>query len=91
MVDWGPEYGCLPAEIWCFVILKGLEKDDNGQPAFNYGGIDLTDGTYAVVESSFLSKKDSELKMSDIFVPFQKEVAATSKDGVVTGLTVLPG
>ena len=80
MVDWG-EDGHLPAEIWCFVVLEGIDDDAGLQ----FGGIDIKNGTYAVVESAFLCGSEKERAMSDIFVPYQKEVASTDKHGVVTG------
>lgn len=84
LVDWGAEYGRLPCEIWAFVVLENLpEVDDDGQPLY-FGGIDVTNGTYALVEASTWSKKESELEQSDIFVPFTKDVGATNSQGIVT-------
>lgn len=80
MVDWG-EDGKLPAEIWCFVVLEGLDED----AGLHFGGIDIKDGTYAVVESAFLCGTEKERSMSDIFTPYQKEVASIDKNGVITG------
>lgn len=80
MVDWG-EDGEQPAEIWCFVVLEGIDED----AGLHFGGIDIKDGTYAVVESASLSGNKKQRSMSDIFVPYEKEVASTSKRGVVHG------
>jgi hypothetical protein len=80
MIDWG-EDGHQPGEIWCFVVLEDID-DDAG---LHFGGIDIKNGTYALVESAFLCGSQKEQGMSDIFVPYQKEVASTDKDGVVTG------
>jgi hypothetical protein len=79
MVDWG-EDGQQPAEIWCFVVLEGIDEG----AGLHFGGVDLTDGTYAVVESASLSTNEKQRSMSDIFVPYEKEVAS-HKNGVVTG------
>jgi hypothetical protein len=83
-IDWGEEYGHLPAEIWGFVVLDSLPDVGNSEEELNYGGIQLRNGTYAIVESSFVSKNQSERSMSDIFIPFHKEVGSISKNGVVT-------
>ena len=78
MIDWG-EDGHLPAEIWCFVVLSNIEP--NAQ--LHYGGIDLKNGTFAVVESAFPCGTENEKKMSDIFTPYQKDVGRLAKDGQV--------
>jgi hypothetical protein len=80
MVDWG-EDGKLPAEIWCFVVLEGIDED----AGLNFGGIDIKNGTYAVIESAFLAGSEKERSMSDIFTLYEKEVASLDKDGVVVG------
>ena len=85
LVDWGEGYGTLPCEIWCFVVLDGLPDEDDQDPPLNFGGIDLKNGTYALVEASTWSTNERDIGYSDIFVPFKKDVAALDKDGVVTG------
>ena len=84
MVDWGEEYGQLPAKIWGFIVLDSLPDSKESDHELFYGGIEVQNGMYAIVKSCFLSKQMDDRSMSDIFIPFQKEVGAINKDGVVT-------
>ena len=78
--DWGEGYGELPGEIWCFVVIDDLPAvDEEGGNSLEFGGIMLENGTYAVVESSFYSTDIHQVSLSDIFVPFRKEVAKINK------------
>jgi hypothetical protein len=69
-VNWGPGWGRLPSHIWCFVVLTGMPS---GQNAIEFGGIQLKDGVFAVVETSNL-EEDSAHVRSDLMMPVQKEV-----------------
>ena len=69
-VKWGGE-GRLPSHIWCFVVVKGL---DSRHRRLKYGGITVSDGTYAVVEVAQLEENHTELGRSTIMTPFLKEV-----------------
>ena len=80
MFDWGDDWGQLPGEIWCFVQLNGLPEDTS----IEFGGVQLANETYAVIESSQWSTADEEVTWSDLFVPFEKEIKATGRDRVVT-------
>jgi hypothetical protein len=70
-VDWKGGYGRLPCHIWCFVVLVGMPS---GRNAIKHGGIVLSDGTYAVVESAHLEESEEELMRSDLMCPVLKEV-----------------
>ncbi len=70
IVDWATE-GHLPCQMHCFVVLSNLPT---GRNSLKYGGIDLKDGVYAVVECSVLEEDEDELRRSDLFVPFMKTV-----------------
>lgn len=83
LVDWGKPYGKLPCEIWGFVVLDNLPEVGELDPPLNFAGIDLKNGTYAVVEASTWSTKEDELHYSEIFVPFTKTVGKLDKDGCV--------
>ena len=84
LFDWGEEYGTLPCEIWGFVVLNGLPAVGEVQPPLQFAGIDLKDGTYALVESSAWSSDQKAIDCSDIFVPLQKEVGRLDNAGRVT-------
>ena len=77
IVDWGSDYGAIPAEIWCFIDLTDLP--DNVYVS-NLGGINVKKGVYAVVESTFITPEvdnesnDPSRQGSDIFTPILKEV-----------------
>jgi hypothetical protein len=83
LVDWGDETGKLPCEIWGFVVLDGLPEVSEQDPPLHFAGIDLKNGTYAVVEASTWSTNEREIGYSDIFVPFTKTVGKLDKDGCV--------
>lgn len=83
LFDWGEDYGTLPCEIWGFVVLKGLPAVGDVQPPLHFAGIDIVDGTYALVEASEWSSDQKAVAYSDIFVPFEKEVARIGNDGQV--------
>ena len=73
MFDWGEMDGTLPGQIWCFVVIDSLlDHHDSG---LYHGGIQLANGTYAVVETANIVKQVGEMKRSDIFLPIKKEVA----------------
>ena len=68
-VDWGPGYGCLPCELWCFIDLTDLADDFN----LHFEGSIVQKGVYAVVESSEYITDEAEICKSDLFTPFTKE------------------
>jgi hypothetical protein len=70
MIDWGLDED-LPAQIWCFVTLSGIPHDRDEE----YGGVQLENLTYAVVEAATWDEDEEQIKMSDIFTPLIKEVA----------------
>jgi len=78
-VDWGSD-GKFPCQIWCFVVLEGMPT---GRNAINYGGCNVKDGTYAVVETGKLESSKLESNRSEILQPFAKEVGL-DKAGKVT-------
>ena len=80
VVDWG-EHGDSPCHISCFVVLQGLPE--RGAEVINHGGIQVKDGVYAVVESTELETDETELKRSDLFVPWLKLVGGLDEDGNV--------
>ena len=76
-VDWQGGHGKLPCHIWCFVVLQGMPTGAN---AIHHGGIVVTDGTYAVVESAVL---DESIDRSDLMLPVLKDVVF-DEEGVAT-------
>ena len=72
MFDWGVDDGTLPGQIWCFVVIDSIPEDEDSE--LFYGGVQLENGTYAVVENGNFVKTVAELKHSDIFLPIKKEV-----------------
>ena len=69
-INWG-DHGILPARIWGFVDLMGLDKEFR----VNYGGVgSLAPAVYAIVEAAMYSTDEEAKKMSDIFVPITKRV-----------------
>ncbi len=79
-VDWGPGYGILPCELWCFIDLSHLPNDFQ----MEYDGSIVQKGIYAVVESSAYSTDEEEIGMSDLFMPLTKEFDLT-EDGQPRG------
>lgn len=70
LIDWGED--TIPGQIWCFVVVAGVDAAP-GVPIY-HGGIEVKDGTYAVVESAPTSTDQNARQMSDIFMPIEKEV-----------------
>ena len=54
-VDWGSEWGLMACHIWAFVVLENMPT---GRNRLQYGGIKLSDGTFAVVECSRVEELD---------------------------------
>lgn len=79
LIDWGAD-GTLPCEIWAFIDLEELPHD----ASIDYGGINVQTGVYAVVESSNYVEDETEIGMSDIFIPIAKEVESINSEGYVT-------
>jgi hypothetical protein len=77
IVDWGAGYGKLPCHIHAFVILNNMPK---GSGRLEFGGIQLKDGVYAVVEEAVIDD-ESELGRSDLFVPYLKRMDETEGEG----------
>lgn len=74
LVDWGPGYGTLPSHIWCFITLKNMPI---GRDTLRYGGINLTDGVYAVVEvANYRANQDVA---TDLFTPLDLDVTETGR------------
>ena len=73
--DWGTGWGQLPSHIWCFVTLNNLPKGR----AYEYGGINLQNGDYAVVEVATYDTSPEELS-SDLFIPLNLEVQSIEED-----------
>jgi hypothetical protein len=74
LIDWGPGYGTLPSHIWCFVTLKNMPI---GRETLQYGGINLTDGVYAVVEvANYAENQDGA---TDLFTPLELDVGETGR------------
>jgi hypothetical protein len=79
IMDWG-DYGRLPCHIWCFVTLNQMPI---GTQKLQFGGIDLKDGVFAVVESSTY---DADMaRASDLFTPLTLDVDGIDAEGDVTG------
>jgi len=80
IVDWDDD-GKIPNKIWGFVDLSWLPEDSG----INYGGLtSLEPGLYAIVESSEYSKPTKQ-EVSELFVPFRKEIRGI-RNGFVTGM-----
>lgn len=82
IVDWGRKEGELPSHIWCFVSLSQMPK---GRNKLNYGGIDLVDGVYAVVEVAQYDTDAANIAKSDLFTPLLLEIEGYDEDGDVSG------
>lgn len=78
-VDWGPGYGRMPCHIWCFVQLQGMPT---GRSSIHYGGIELKDGVFAVVETATLDEDSNEVGKADLLTPFFKEVTLDANGNV---------
>jgi hypothetical protein len=67
--DWGRREKHLPCHIWCFVELRNMPT---GKDKLEYGGIDLQDGVFAVVEIATYDDPQLEHtrgRMTDLFTP----------------------
>ena len=82
LVDWGQGEGKLPCHIWCFIVLQDLPKND---PNLEFGGIELKDGTYAVVECAEYVEEETEVTQSDLFTPLELITQGMDDDGDVIG------
>ena len=78
LIDWGTGWGTLPSHIWCFVELFNMPI---GKEKIKFGGIDLQDGVYAVVEVGNYVQDPEEALMSDLFVPLEVEVEVGDEAG----------
>ena len=78
-IDWGRGYGRLPGQIWCFVILSGIPQDRHTP---EHGGIRLSDGVFAVVESSIIEEIPKEEYTGNLFTAIKKDVGEI-RDGTV--------
>jgi hypothetical protein len=76
-IDWGKGYGIQPSRIWCFVELQNMPKG-RGE-VLKHGGIDLADGTYAVVEVAEYEENPAALK-SDLFIPLLLDTVPATDD-----------
>lgn len=79
LIDWGDkdeeeETKTIPGQIWCFVVVKGVDNAAGGAPIIFHGGVQVEDGVYAVVESAPTSTNKVARQMSDLFMPIEKEV-----------------
>ena len=68
--DWGKSEGELPCHIWCFVELSNMPT---GRDTLEYGGIDLQDGVFAVVEIAEYDREseDTQGQCTDLFAPLK--------------------
>ena len=82
-VNWGPQEGRLPCQIWCFVTLSGMPQ---GRNRLQYGGVRLDDGVFAVVEHACVENSALEVGKSDLMMPVMKEVGL-NEDGLVENRT----
>ena len=81
LINWQGNYGTLPAHIYCFVQLPPMPSGSN---TIEFGGIDLAEGTYAVVESTKYDAIEDASKASDLFTPITVEtIIDTSGKGQV--------
>jgi hypothetical protein len=82
IMDWGHGWGKLPSRIWCFVDLRGLNPN---APALQYGGTQLKQEVYAVVEvATYDATTDVGGIQSDLFIPLTLEVGGIDTDASVT-------
>ena len=75
-VDFGRKEGTVPCQIWCFVVIPDLQGKK-----IDYGGIRLTEGVFAVVESATLvdERMAGHTEMT-IIHPIEK-IVGKDKDG----------
>lgn len=66
IIDWGRGYGQVPCHIWCFVVLDSLPAGYRTE----FGGVTLSNGVYAVVESTTALEQDDR---STLFQPYEAE------------------
>ena len=77
-IDWG-DWGVLPSHIHCFVDLEDFPKTGL---KIDFGGIRLSAGTYAVVESAQYEEDEDGVFKSDLFLPILKDVESFKDGGV---------
>ena len=66
LFDWGAE-GILPCHIWCFVRLGDMPT---GKDRLEYGGVQLQDGVFAVVECAEYDDPEANIdRITDLFTP----------------------
>ena len=74
--DWGEEKEVL-CHMWCFVKIPSME----GKTVY-FGGIQLEEGVYAVVESTKEVPFEDGMQKRDILFPLEKEVKWLDKEQV---------
>jgi hypothetical protein len=79
--DWGPGFGHLPAEIWCFVDLSSVSDAF----AMQFAGCHIQKGVYAVIESTryVLNNHGQPDTRSEMFFPLMKEVGSVKENGEI--------
>ena len=80
MVQWGRRHGNLPAKIWGFIELTKLEEAITKR--FPWGDMVLTNGTYAIIESTHYSK-EIHRNGDSLFVELKLDTAEEGPDGEV--------
>lgn len=83
-VDWGTQ-GLFASHIWCFVEITDLP--DRGGQRFDYGGVRLQNGVYAVVESAYVDEKAESTNKSELMLPIRKETEL-DEEGYATKRTL---
>ena len=78
LIDWGAE-GRFPSKIWGFLNLTGLSE----RTCYQYGGINVKKGIYAVIENAIWVEDENEVQLSEIFVAIRLEVTLIENNEVV--------
>ena len=88
MIPWGAPYGDLPAQIWGFLDLTGMEEGTQHQlPGGIAGGCQLSRGVWAIVQSTDYVEEeeggDVEKDEDGLFKEVVLEAEDKDEDGTV--------
>ena len=88
MIPWGAPYGDLPAQIWGFIDLRGMEEGTQHQlPAGIAGGCKVSRGVWAIVQSTDYAHEDDpgdvERDEDGLFQEVVLEAEEKDEDGTV--------
>ena len=86
MTDWRSDGATEPVQVWCFLVLRGIPKDEDARRMhanlLSIGGLSVHNGIYAVVECARWS--DDPRAKSMLFRRLTLEMASNTPGSTTT-------